>query len=73
MMYEMRRKPEPTHLPIQEIFNLPHYIDMVWEELAFDDSVSYLHSGEMDCSRTKCYIALSEIRTPGPQVTNPVL
>ena len=30
MMYEMRRrKPEPTLLPIQGIFNLPHHIGMV--------------------------------------------
>ena len=30
MMYEMRkRKPEPTFVPIQGIFNLPHNIGMV--------------------------------------------
>ena len=41
MMYEMRRrKPEPTSLPTQGIFNLPHPIDMIWEELAFNDAVS---------------------------------
>ena len=41
LIYEMRRrKPEPTHLPTQGIFNLAHHIDMVWEELAFDDAVS---------------------------------
>ena len=34
MMYETRRrKPESTLLPTQGIFNL------VWEELAFDDTV----------------------------------
>ena len=42
MMYEIRRgKQEPTCLPTQEIFNLPHDIGMVCEELAFDDAVSY--------------------------------
>ena len=48
MMYEMRRKLEPTFLLIQGIFNLPHHIGMVWEELAFDDtvtSVSYAQWG----------------------------
>ena len=36
MMHEMRRrKPELTLLPTQEIFNLPHHIGMVGEELAF--------------------------------------
>ena len=30
-MYEMRRKKAaPTLLPIQGIFNLPHYKGMVW-------------------------------------------
>ena len=41
MMYKMRRKPEPTLLLTPEIFNLPRHICMVWEELAFDDAVSY--------------------------------
>ena len=44
LMYEMsRRKPEPTLLPKQRIFNPPptHHIGMVWEELALDDAVSY--------------------------------
>ena len=41
VVYEMRRrKPEPTPLPTQRILNLPHHIDMVWEELAFDNAVS---------------------------------
>ena len=53
MMYEMRRrKPEPTLLPTQGTFNLPHHIGMVCEELVFGDAV---HSGEMDCSTTNCY------------------
>ena len=38
VMYEMRKKGENPSL--QGIFNLPLYIDMVWEELAFDDAVS---------------------------------
>ena len=42
MWYEMRRrKPEPTLLATQAIFNLPHHVGMVWTELAFDDAVSY--------------------------------
>ena len=40
MMYEMRRR-KPDLLPTQGTFNLPHYIGMIWEELAFDDAVSY--------------------------------
>ena len=38
MMYE------PTLLSTQGIFNLSHHIGMVWEELAFDDAVSYTAS-----------------------------
>ena len=42
MMYEMRRrKPEPTPSPHLDFFKLPHHVDMVSEELAFDDAVSY--------------------------------
>ena len=42
MIYKMRRrKPEPTLLPTQGIFNLPHHIGMVCEELPFDAAVSY--------------------------------
>ena len=35
------RKPEPTVLLTQGIFNLLHDIDMVWEQLAFGDTVNY--------------------------------
>ena len=46
MMYEMiRRKPEPTCLPTQGIFNFSHHIGMVWEEQAFIDPVSYTQWG----------------------------
>ena len=46
MMHEMRRKkPEPTLLPTKGIFNLPHHIGMVGEELAFDDTVCYTQQG----------------------------
>ena len=42
MMYEMRkRKPKPTLSPTQGIFNLSHHTGMLFEELAFDDAVSY--------------------------------
>ena len=48
MMYEMKRKrnPEPTLWPTQGIFTLPHHISRVWEELAFDDAVSFTQRGE---------------------------
>ena len=46
MLYEMRRrKPDPTLLLTHGIFNLVHHIGMVWEELAFDDAVSYTQQG----------------------------
>ena len=47
MMCEMRKNPEPTLLPTQEIFNLPHNIVMVCEEPTFDDSVSYTQWGNV--------------------------
>ena len=34
-----------TLLPTQGIFNLLHHIDMVWEELVFDGTVSYTQQG----------------------------
>ena len=37
------RNPEPTLLLTQGIFNIPYHIDVVWEQLAFDDAVSYTH------------------------------
>ena len=36
-----RRKPMPTLLPTQWIFNLSHHIGIVSRELAFDDTESY--------------------------------
>ena len=46
MMHEMRKqKPAPTPLLTQGIFKLLHDMAMVWEELAFDDAVSYTHRG----------------------------
>ena len=45
-MYEMsRRKPKPTLLLTQGIFNLPRHIGMVCEEVAFDDAISYTQWG----------------------------
>ena len=41
MMYEMRRKPEPTLLLTRGIFNLPNHTDMVLEELSFDNAIKY--------------------------------
>ena len=42
---QLMRKPKPTLLTTCSIFNLPHYIGMVQEELAFDDTVSYTQRG----------------------------
>ena len=45
-MYQVRkRKPEPTLWQTQGIFNLLHHIGTVWEELAFDDTISYTQWG----------------------------
>ena len=45
MMYLMiRRKPEPTVLPTQGIFNISQHIGMVWEELTFDDTVNIVNN-----------------------------
>ena len=38
---------EALLLPTQGIFNLTHHIAMVWEELAFDDAVSYTQRGNV--------------------------
>ena len=57
MIFMMRRKPKPTLLLTQEIFNLQH-----------DIGIKVIHSRQMDCSTTKCY-GNDRIHTP---VTNPV-
>ena len=45
-MYQIRRrKPEPTLLQTQGLFNVPQHIGMVREKLAFDDAVSYTQWG----------------------------
>ena len=54
-MFQLYHGGEPTLLPTQGIFNLPYHIGIVWEELAFDDALSYIQSKEMDCSTVKCY------------------
>ena len=72
MMYEMRRrKPNPTLLPTQGIFNLPHYVGMVWEELVFYDAVSYTQRGNSIAQLN--VLAVIRIRTPVPRVTYPML
>ena len=46
MMYDIqRRNPKPTLLPTRGLFNLPHHIGTVREELAFDDTVHYTQQG----------------------------
>ena len=60
-MYEMRRrKPVPTLLPTQRIFNLPQ------QELAFDDVV---HSEKMDCNTAKAVMGFIPLYL---RVTNPI-
>ena len=75
MMYEMsRRKSEPILLLTQGIFNHPHLIGMVLEELAFDDTVSYTQCtvGKWIAAQLSV-IAMSGIRTPVHSVTYPAL
>ena len=66
-----RRKPKPSLLPTQEIFNLSHQIDMVREELAVDDAVSYYIAGKWIAAQLNV-IAVTVIRTPVPRANNPV-
>ena len=42
----VERNPEPTLLPTQVIFKLPHHI--VWEQLAFDDAVKVALSNDIN-------------------------
>ena len=60
-------EPEPTLLPTQAIFNLPHHIGMVEDELAFDDYASYAQWGDglLDV------ITATKIHTPVPRITYP--
>ena len=67
MMYESRRKPEPTLLPTQRIVNLPHHIGTVWEELTFDDVVHYTQPAQLNV------MAVTGIGTPVSRVTYPTL
>ena len=61
-MYEMRRrKPAPTLLLTQVIFNRLHHTCMVLKELTFDDAVSYTQRGNG--------LQQSGIQTPAPRVT----
>ena len=45
MIWDEKKKAQPTLLLTQGIFNLPHHIGMVWEQLSFDDAVSYTQRG----------------------------
>ena len=66
MKYETRRrKPEPTDLLTQGIFSLPHLISMIWEELAFDDTVSHTQRGEWITAQLYV-IAMIRIHTLSP-------
>ena len=73
MVYELRRKPEPSLLPTQGTFNHPHNIVMIWDELAFGDTVSYTQQGHgwYFCSTATCYGG-DRMCTPVNRVTNPM-
>ena len=75
MMYEMRRrKPNPSRLLTYGIFNVPHHISMVWEELAFNDDVSYTEQWKWIAAAQLNVIAMTGIHTPPvPRVTYPVI
>ena len=40
-VWDEKEKARAYTFTTQGIFNLPHHIGMVWQELAFDDAVSY--------------------------------
>ena len=69
--YMRMRKLEPTLLPTQGSFNLPHHISMAWEELAFDDTRLYI-MGKWIAAHVNV-IAVTRIRTPVLSVTYPTL
>ena len=39
--WDEERKVDPALLPIMGIFNLPHHLGMIWEEVVFDDALIY--------------------------------
>ena len=45
MVWDEKEKTQAYILMNQGIFNTPHHIGMVWEELAFDDTVIYRQRG----------------------------
>ena len=64
-MHEMiRTNPEPTLLPTEEIFNLPHHIGMLREELAFDAAVSYGSDRGIHTPVPQHFNQLSYLHTP---------
>ena len=68
MMYEMRRRnPKPTLVPTQGIFNPPHHIGTVWEELAFNDVVSYKYTTWKWIAAPRNVISVTRIRTIVPK------
>ena len=70
MRWGRDRKPEPTPLLTQGIFHLPHHIGMVWEELAFDNTVSYTQRGNEKPAKWK---VIPGFRIAILRVTNPAL
>ena len=70
MMYEIRRKLEPTLLPTQGICNAPYHIDRACKELAFD-YIHYTQQRELNCSTDK-YYGSDGIHNPVRRVTNAV-
>ena len=63
-----RTKPEPTFLPTQGTFNLPHHIGMIWGELVFIDAVSYTQQEKWIAAQLNV-MAVAKILTPIPSVT----
>ena len=86
MMYEMRkRKLKFTLLLTRGIFNLPHHINMVSEELAFGDAGSYTHNLMLLLLVGCCFMSwqhrrsyqdgvrLATVHTPGDVIALPPL
>ena len=72
MTYEVGwKKSEPTFLLTQRIFNLPHHTYMVWEELVFDDAISFTVWEGIAAHLN--VIAVTGIHTPVPRVAYPML
>ena len=68
MMYAIRRKSEPTLLPTQKLVIIPHHIGIIWEELAYDATVSYTQWGKSTAAQLNV-IVLTGFIPPFHRVT----